>query len=54
MLIGTAVLLCSLIIGMIILGSLMGIEGIASSLVIAHMARLGFYLIAKKFSAHIL
>ena len=53
-LIGTAVLLCSLIIGMIILGSLMGIEGIAYSLVIAHTAKLGFYLIAKKFSAHIL
>ena len=53
-LIGTAILVTSLIIGMIVLGSLMGIEGIAYSLVIAHTARLGFYLIAKKFSAHIL
>ena len=53
-LIGTAILVTSLIIGMVVLGSLMGIEGIAYSLVIAHTARLGFYLIAKKFSAHIL
>ena len=48
---GTSILLTSLIIGMIVLGSLMGIEGIAYSLVIAHTAKLGFYLIAKKFSA---
>jgi len=47
---GTSILLTSLIIGMIVLGSLMGIEGIAYSLVIAHTAKLGFYLIAKKFS----
>ena len=49
-LIGTAILVTSLIIGMLVLGSLMGIEGIAYSLVIAHTAKLGFYLIAKKFS----
>ena len=48
---GTSILLTSLIIGMIVLGSLMGIEGIAYSLVIAHTAKLGFYLIAKKFNA---
>ena len=53
-LIGTAILVTLLIIGMLVLGSLMGIEGIAYSLVIAHTAKLGFYLIAKKFSAHIL
>ena len=50
-LIGTAILITSLIIGMLVLGSLMGIEGVAYSLVIAHTAKLGFYLIAKKFSA---
>ena len=50
-LIGTAILVTSLIIGMLVLGSLMGIEGVAYSLVIAHTAKLGFYLIAKKFSA---
>ena len=49
-LIGTAILVTSLIIGMLVLGILMGIEGIAYSLVIAHTAKLGFYLIAKKFS----
>ena len=49
-LIGTAILVTLLIIGMLVLGSLMGIEGIAYSLVIAHTAKLGFYLIAKKFS----
>jgi O-antigen/teichoic acid export membrane protein len=49
-LIGTTILLTSLIIGMIVLGSMMGIEGIAYSLVIAQIAKLGFYLIAKKFS----
>jgi len=49
-LIGTAILVTSLIIGMLVLGSLMGIEGVAYSLVIAHTAKLGFYLIAKKFS----
>ena len=49
-LIGTAILITSLIIGMLVLGSLMGIEGVAYSLVIAHTAKLGFYLIAKKFS----
>ena len=49
-LIGTTILLTSLIIGMIVLGSRMGIEGIAYSLVIAQIAKLGFYLIAKKFS----
>ena len=53
-LIGTAILLTSLIIGMIVLGSLMGIEGVAYSLVIAHIIKLGFYLIAKKFGTHIL
>ena len=53
-LIGTAILLTSFIFGMIVLGSLMGIEGVASSLVIAHTAKLGFYLIAKKFSTNIL
>ena len=50
-LIGTAILVTSLIIGMLVLGSLMGIEGVAYSLVIAHTSKLGFYLIAKKFSA---
>ena len=50
-LIGTVILLTSLIIGMIVLGSLMGIEGVAYSLVIAQTTKLGFYLIAKKFSA---
>ena len=50
-LIGTAILVTSLIIGMLVLGSLMGIEGVAYSLVIAHTLKLGFYLIAKKFSA---
>ena len=50
-LIGTTILLTSLIIGMIVLGSMMGIEGIAYSLVIAQIAKLSFYLIAKKFSA---
>ena len=50
-LIGTAILITSLIIGMLVLGSLMGIEGVAYSLVIAHTSKLGFYLIAKKFSA---
>ena len=50
-LIGTTILVTSLIIGMIVLGSMMGIEGIAYSLVIAQIAKLGFYLIAKKFSA---
>ena len=50
-LIGTTILLTSLIIGMIVLGSRMGIEGIAYSLVIAQIAKLSFYLIAKKFSA---
>ena len=49
-LIGTTILLTSLIIGMIVLGSMMGIEGIAYSLVIAQIAKLSFYLIAKKFS----
>ena len=49
-LIGTAILVTSLIIGMLVLGSLMGIEGVAYSLVIAHTSKLGFYLIAKKFS----
>ena len=53
-LIGTAILLISFIFGMIVLGSLIGIEGVASSLVIAHTAKLGFYLIAKKFSTNIL
>ena len=53
-LIGTAILLTSFIFGMIVLGSLMGIEGVASSLVIAHTVKLGFYLIAKKFSTNIL
>ncbi|SVB54746.1 uncharacterized protein METZ01_LOCUS207600, partial [marine metagenome] len=48
-LIGTAILVTSLIIGMLVLGSLMGIEGVAYSLVIAHTSKLGFYLIAKKF-----
>ena len=48
-LIGTTILLTSLIIGMIVLGSMMGIEGIAYSLVIAQIAKLGFYLIVKKF-----
>ena len=38
----------SLIIGMIVLGSLMGIEGVAYSLVIAQTAKLCFYLIAKR------
>ena len=47
-LIGTAILVTSLIIGMLVLGSLMGIEGVAYSLVIAHTAKLGFYLIAKR------
>jgi hypothetical protein len=37
----------SLIIGMIVLGSLMGIEGIAYSFVIAHTAKTSFYLIKK-------
>ena len=46
-LIGTAILVTSLIIGMIILGSLMGIEGIAYSFVIAHTAKTSFYLIKK-------
>ena len=50
-LIGTAILVTSLIIGMLVLGSLMGIEGVAYSLVIAHTSKLSFYLIAKKFSA---
>ena len=53
-LIGTAILLISFIFGMVVLGSLMGIEGVASSLVIAHTIKLGFYLIAKKFSTNIL
>ena len=44
-LIGTAILVTSLIIGMIVLGSLMGIEGIAYALVIAHTSRTTFYLI---------
>ena len=47
-LIGTAILVTSLIIGMLVLGSLMGIEGVAYSLVIAHTSKLGFYLIAKR------
>ena len=47
-LVGTAILVTSLIIGMIILGSLMGIEGVAYSLVIAQTAKLCFYLIAKR------
>ena len=47
-LIGTAILVTSLIIGMIVLGSLMGIEGVAYSLVIAQTAKLCFYLIAKR------
>ena len=46
-LIGTAILVTSLIIGMIVLGSLMGIEGIAYSFVIAHTAKTSFYLIKK-------
>ena len=46
-LIGTAILMTSLIIGMIVLGSLMGIEGIAYSFVIAHTAKTSFYLIKK-------
>ena len=50
-LIGTIILLTSLIIGMIVLGSMMGIEGIAYSLVIAQITKLGFYLTVKKFSA---
>jgi O-antigen/teichoic acid export membrane protein len=52
--IGTVIVLSSLIIGMIVLGSLMGIEGIAYSLVIANTAKVGFYLIVKKFSTNIL
>ena len=47
-LVGTAILVTSLIIGMIVLGSLMGIEGVAYSLVIAQIAKLCFYLIAKR------
>jgi len=47
-LVGTAILVTSLIIGMIVLGSLMGIEGVAYSLVIAQTAKLCFYLIAKR------
>ena len=47
-LVGTAILMTSLIIGMIVLGSLMGIEGVAYSLVIAQTAKLCFYLIAKR------
>ena len=46
-LIGTAILLTSFIFGMIVLGSLMGIEGIAYSFVIAHTAKTSFYLIKK-------
>ena len=46
-LIGTAILVTSLIIGMIVLGSLMGIEGIAYSFVIAHTVKTSFYLIKK-------
>ena len=53
-LIGTILVLSSLIIGIIVLGSLMGIEGIAYSLVLANIGKVSFYLIAKKFIAHIL
>jgi len=53
-LIGTAILMTSLIIGMIVLGSLMGIEGIAYSFVLANIGKVSFYLIAKKFIANIL
>jgi O-antigen/teichoic acid export membrane protein len=53
-LIGTILVLSSLIIGIIVLGSLMGIEGIAYSLVLANIGKVSFYLIAKKFIANIL
>ena len=45
--IGTGISLVFLTIGMIVLGSLMGIEGIAYSFVIAHTAKTSFYLIKK-------
>ena len=44
-LIGTAILVTSLIIGMIVLGSWFGIIGVAWSLVIATTAKTSFYLI---------
>jgi O-antigen/teichoic acid export membrane protein len=53
-LIGTILVLSSLIIGIIVLGSLMGIEGVAYSLVLANIGKVSFYLIAKKFIANIL
>ena len=53
-LIGTIIVISSLIIGIIVLGSLMGIEGIAYSLVLANIGKVSFYLIAKKFFANIL
>ena len=47
--IGLAITLISLIIGMIVLGYMMGIEGVAYSLVIANVLRASYYLIIKKF-----
>ena len=46
--IGLAITLISLIIGMIVLGYMMGIEGVAYSLVIANVLRASYYLIIKK------
>tara|TARA_B100001559_G_C16363426_1_gene558473 strand:+ start:108 stop:647 length:540 start_codon:yes stop_codon:yes gene_type:complete len=46
--ISTTIMLISLIIGMIVLGSMMGIEGIAYSLVIANTLKAAYYLAMKK------
>ncbi len=47
--IGTGILLSSLITGMLILGTIFGIEGIAYSLVLANIIKMSFYLCSRKF-----
>jgi len=46
--ISTGIMLASLVVGMIVLGSMMGIEGIAYSLVIANTLKAAYYLVMKK------
>ena len=52
--ISTAIMLVSLVVGMIVLGSMMGIEGVAYSLVIANILKAAYYLVMKKFYSQII
>tara|TARA_B100001540_G_scaffold107667_1_gene96776 strand:+ start:3147 stop:4286 length:1140 start_codon:yes stop_codon:yes gene_type:complete len=47
--IGTGVSLCTLVIGMIVLGSMWEIEGVAFSLILSTLIKTGFYAMAKQF-----